>query len=116
MTLLGMAFLETMRIFPPAGVISSKCTKEYMLPGTNVVIELGVNIFLPVQTLHSDEKYFPNSYKFRPQKFTPQAVSQRKTEKECVLVCKFQIFFTIIILLLAIHFSFAFALIRRTLT
>lgn len=55
--------------------MNRECTKEYKLPGTDVIIEKGTAIFIPVMALHRDKKYFPDPIKFNPDRFSdPNAI------------------------------------------
>lgn len=46
-----------------------ECTKAYQIPGTELVIEKGTPIMIPVWALHYDEQYFPQPKKFDPDRF-----------------------------------------------
>lgn len=37
-------FLETLRMYPIVTVIPRKCTKNYKIPGTDVIVEKGINL------------------------------------------------------------------------
>lgn len=45
------------------------CTKEYKVPGTNVTLEKGTSVFIPVFSLQRDEKYYSDPEKFDPTRF-----------------------------------------------
>ncbi|XP_068629641.1 cytochrome P450 6B2-like [Battus philenor] len=68
---------ESLRILPPGGYVSRVCTKEYTLPGTDVTIDPGVKIIIPIQAFHMDEKYYDNPDEFKPERFESDAVKQR---------------------------------------
>nr|ASX93976.1 cytochrome P450 CYP6AN19 [Zygaena filipendulae] len=70
MTLLEMALKEGLRLFPSLGVLNRVCTRRYTLPGTNVTIDPGVKIMIPVQALQTDEQYFKDAKEFRPERFS----------------------------------------------
>lgn len=46
---------------------------DYTIPGTNKVIEKGVEMFLPVLALHRDEQYYPEPEKFKPERFSEES-------------------------------------------
>lgn len=77
MSYLDMTFKEAMRMFPSLGVLNRVCTKKYTIPGTNLTIDPGVKIAIPIQALQMDEKYFDNPKEFRPERFLPKAVQGR---------------------------------------
>ncbi|XP_066978648.1 cytochrome P450 3A31-like [Macrobrachium rosenbergii] len=64
--------LETLRIYPPAPMLERQCTKEYIIPGTNVTVGKGQYIQVPVWPIHHDEKYWPEPEAFRPERFLPE--------------------------------------------
>lgn len=64
-----MWILETLRKYPAAAFLSRRCTKDYRVEGTDVVLEKGCIVFIPVMGLHHDPKYFPDPQKFNPERF-----------------------------------------------
>lgn len=65
-----MSHIETLRKYPPVPLLNRECTKDYQLPGTDVVIEKGTAIFIPTMGLQRDEKYFSDPIKFNPDRFS----------------------------------------------
>lgn len=64
------SLIETLRKYPPLPLLNRECTKEYQLPGTDVIIEKGTAIFIPAMGLQRDEKYFTDPIKFNPDRFS----------------------------------------------
>ncbi|XP_055296698.1 uncharacterized protein LOC129565633 [Sitodiplosis mosellana] len=60
---------ETLRLYAVASFLTRSCVKEYHIPGTNQVIEKGVEVFVPVFSLHRDEKYYETPLEFNPDRF-----------------------------------------------
>ncbi|XP_075213868.1 uncharacterized protein LOC142320079 [Lycorma delicatula] len=60
---------ETLRLHPILGALLRYCKKDYKIPGTDVVIEKGTMLNIPVLGLHKDPQYFPNPEKFNPDHF-----------------------------------------------
>ena len=50
--------------------MSRICTKNYTVPGTNLVIEKGTAVLIPVMGIHHDPEYYPNPEKFDPERFS----------------------------------------------
>lgn len=50
--------------------VSRVCVKDYKIPGTNVTIEEGTSIIIPLYALQNDEKFFPDPEKFDPTRFS----------------------------------------------
>ncbi|XP_063384415.1 cytochrome P450 6B2-like [Cydia fagiglandana] len=75
MKFLEQCFSEGMRLFPSLGFLQRKCMRAYTIPGTDVTIDPGVNIIVPVKSLHLDPQYFQDPEEFRPERFHPDNVS-----------------------------------------
>ncbi|KAI5646231.1 cytochrome p450 domain-containing protein [Phthorimaea operculella] len=77
MTYLEWTFLEAMRMFPSSGYLMRRCTKKYTIPDSDVTIDEGVNVVIPLQALHNDPKYWEDPTEFRPERFAPEEVAKR---------------------------------------
>ncbi|CAL8117834.1 unnamed protein product [Orchesella dallaii] len=77
MNYLDMFINETLRYYPPATRTERRCTKDYIIPGTNTVIEKGTLVALPIIGIHRDERYYDNPEKFDPERFLPENKAQR---------------------------------------
>ena len=47
-------------------------TKEYKIPGTDVVLEKGTPVIIPALGLQLDERFYPNPKKFIPERFNEE--------------------------------------------
>lgn len=65
-----MVVHETMRKYPILPYIDRVPDENYTFSGTNVTIDKGVPVIIPVRPLHMDPKFFPNPYKFDPERFS----------------------------------------------
>ncbi|XP_068627977.1 cytochrome P450 6B7-like [Battus philenor] len=74
---LEMTIKEAIRTFSPGGYLSRECMKKNSIPGTDVTIDPGVIINIPVQALHLDPKYYDNPTEFRPERFLPEEEKKR---------------------------------------
>ncbi|OXA40039.1 cytochrome P450 9e2 [Folsomia candida] len=72
MTYLDMVINETLRFYPPAPTMDRRCTQDYAVPGTDVVIKKGDGIMVPVLGIHHDERYYSEPEKFDPERFSPE--------------------------------------------
>ncbi|KAB0802332.1 hypothetical protein PPYR_04518 [Photinus pyralis] len=75
---------ETVRKHTVIKFINRKCTKDFVLPapraghGKPVTITKGTHIFVPIEAIHRDEKYFPNSSKFDPNRFFDEHIMESR--------------------------------------
>ena len=46
------------------------CVKDYQIPGTDIVIEEGTPVIIPLLGLQRDPDYYPNPLKFDPERFS----------------------------------------------
>lgn len=77
MTYLEMVLNETLRMHPPVARVDRHCTMNYTLPGSQVVIRVGESVNVPIMGLHYDPEYYPEPYKFDPERFTPEEKAKR---------------------------------------
>lgn len=70
--LLELCIDETLRLYPPVFNLIRKCTKEWKLPGTDIVIEKGVGVAIPAFAMQRDPKYYPNPEQFQPERFNAE--------------------------------------------
>ncbi|XP_026741446.1 cytochrome P450 6B6-like [Trichoplusia ni] len=77
MTYLDWVLQEGMRIFPSSGMLLRQCVRPYTIPGTDITIDKGVKINIPLVALHNDPQYFDNPKEFRPERFSPEEVGKR---------------------------------------
>lgn len=74
---LDMVAKETLRKYPIVGGMLRKCTKEYKIPGTELVIAEGNNVLLPIYSVQHDPEYYPDPEKFDPERFSPENSEHR---------------------------------------
>ncbi|XP_001653040.2 cytochrome P450 9e2 [Aedes aegypti] len=75
MKYLDMVVSETLRRWPPLGTTNRVCVKPYTLEdydGTQVTIEKGQAVQIPIISYHHDPDYFPDPYRFDPERFSDE--------------------------------------------
>ena len=68
---------ETLRKYPPVVALTRECAQTAKLRDTDLVIEKGTQVVLPVYGLHHDPKYFPDPDRFDPERFSEEEVKKR---------------------------------------
>ncbi|KAF5285147.1 hypothetical protein FQA39_LY16836 [Lamprigera yunnana] len=69
---------ETSRKYPPLPVHFRVCTKDYKVPNTELIIEKGTAVIIPVSAVHYDSDFYK-----KPQEFNPERFSSNK-KLQCV--------------------------------
>ncbi|XP_049825477.1 cytochrome P450 6a8-like [Aethina tumida] len=77
MTYLEQVIHESLRKYPPAPFIPRVCNKTYKVPGTDVVIEKGTMVAIPVLGIHNDPEIYPNPENFDPDRFSSDNKAKR---------------------------------------
>ena len=57
--------------------IRDRCTEDYKIPDTNLVIPKGTPFVIPVYAIHHDPEYYPDPYKFDPERFMNDATKTK---------------------------------------
>ncbi|GAB1865203.1 Probable cytochrome P450 6a13 [Camponotus japonicus] len=60
---------ETLRKYPPAGVTQRICEESYKIPDSDVVLEKGTKVLVPIYAIHHDPLYYKNPNAFDPDRF-----------------------------------------------
>ena len=68
---------ETLRMYTPFATHSRECTKDYVIPGTDVSIPRGTEVQIPIMGFHHDERFFPEPEKFLPERFSKATLGYR---------------------------------------
>ncbi|CAG9764093.1 unnamed protein product [Ceutorhynchus assimilis] len=68
---------ETLRKYPVLAVYPRACSKDYKIPGTDVVLKKGTKVHIPAIGIHRDPEYYPNPEEFDPERFTPENIAKR---------------------------------------
>nr|CAI5817447.1 unnamed protein product [Callosobruchus analis] len=69
MKYLNQALDETLRLWAPAPTLARVSTNHYTFPGTDVSIEKGVMVLIPLSAMQTDHDYWPDPMKFDPDRF-----------------------------------------------
>lgn len=69
--------LETLRKYPPLPFLTRECVQEYKIPDTDVIIEKGTKIMIPVKSIHYDSEIYEDPTKFDPDRFSVENKANR---------------------------------------
>lgn len=69
--------LETLRMHPPVAQIERVCTQDYKLPDSNLLLKKDMTVQVPIIGLHYDAEYYPNPYRFDPNRFSSNEKAKR---------------------------------------
>ncbi|XP_047508404.1 probable cytochrome P450 6a14 [Pieris napi] len=72
MTYMNMVLEETLRKYPPLRALFRRCNEDYKVPNTDIVIDKGTLLFIPIQAIQMDPEIFEDPEKFDPERFTPE--------------------------------------------
>nr|XP_022913704.1 cytochrome P450 6k1-like [Onthophagus taurus] len=68
---------ETLRKYPVLPFLDRMCNTDYKLPGTDIIIEKGTPVYIPMFGLHYDEKYWKDPQKYDPERFSDEEINKR---------------------------------------
>lgn len=62
-------FSETLRKYPPVGATQRICEESYKIPDSDVTLEKGTKVLVPIYAIHHDPVYYENPNAFDPDRF-----------------------------------------------
>jgi cytochrome P450 family 6 len=65
-----MVISETLRMYPILPFLDRLTENNYQVPGSNLIIEAGTPIIIPMQALQTDSNYFSQPHIFNPERFS----------------------------------------------
>ena len=68
---------ETLRCYTPFPNLQRTCTKTYQIPGTDIVIPKGGEVWINVASIHSDPKHYDSPLEFNPENFSKENMAKR---------------------------------------
>ncbi|GLG99019.1 Cytochrome P450 6j1 [Gryllus bimaculatus] len=77
MKYMDLVFQETLRKYPPVPFLDRVSNRPYRLPGTNVTLDAGTAVMIPVLGIHRDPEIYPNPMQFIPERFLEENKAKR---------------------------------------
>lgn len=71
----GMVLAESMRLYPPAWLLGRIAISDYRLG--EYTVRAGATILMSQYIVHHDRRYYPDPFRFDPQRWTPEAKAAR---------------------------------------
>ncbi|KAK4878165.1 hypothetical protein RN001_010671 [Aquatica leii] len=80
---MGQVLDEVMRKYPPLPVLRRICITNYKVPNTELVLEEGTIVLIPLLGVQNDPDYFPEPETFNPERFSPK--NKAKLNRFCYM-------------------------------
>ncbi|KNC24551.1 Cytochrome P450 6a2 [Lucilia cuprina] len=80
MTYLDQVILETLRLYPALSYIQRVSLNDYKIPDTNITLDKGTNVYIPVKAIHLDAEIYENPLEFQPERFSPSQTAARHSQ------------------------------------
>ncbi|XP_068145398.1 probable cytochrome P450 6a14 [Drosophila tropicalis] len=77
MTYLDKVLAETLRKYPVLSQLIREARQDYKFPESELVIEKGTSVLIPVHNIHHDPELYPEPERFDPSRFDPEMVKNR---------------------------------------
>jgi cytochrome P450 len=70
-----MVITEALRLYPPAWIMGRRALRDYQLGP--YVVPAGSIVIMSPYVIHHDDRYFPDPFRFDPDRWTPEARASR---------------------------------------
>jgi cytochrome P450 len=70
-----MVLSESMRLYPPAWTLGRRALNDYTVAG--YTIPKGSIVMMSQWVMHHDARYYPDPFRFKPERWTPDEVAKR---------------------------------------
>nr|XP_012143061.1 PREDICTED: probable cytochrome P450 6a13 isoform X1 [Megachile rotundata]XP_012143062.1 PREDICTED: probable cytochrome P450 6a13 isoform X2 [Megachile rotundata] len=77
MSYLDKVFKETLRKYPPGGLLRRRCNIDYTFNGTKVTIPTDTEVLISIAAIHKDPSIYPKPDVFDPERFNDDVAASR---------------------------------------
>uniref|UniRef100_A0A2M4BKV4 Putative cytochrome n=1 Tax=Anopheles marajoara TaxID=58244 RepID=A0A2M4BKV4_9DIPT len=68
---------ESLRKYPPGANLIRQVSRDYRVPGTDVIFPKGMNVMIPVYAIHHDPEHYPDPERYDPDRFAAERQENR---------------------------------------
>lgn len=68
---------ETIRMYPIIPNLLRLCQEDYQVPDSNLTLEKGTSVLIPIRAIHNDEDIYLEPRKFNPDRFSQEEMVKR---------------------------------------
>lgn len=68
---------ETLRKYPPVANINRECVEDYQIPNTDIILEKGTAVAIPIRNIHYDKNLYKDPETFDPDRFNSENKKNR---------------------------------------
>lgn len=58
-------------------ILPRLCVEDYTVPGSDLIIEKGTRVYIPMEGIHHNSKIYANPDSFNPERFTKENIQKR---------------------------------------
>lgn len=94
-TLISLIFTESLRMHPPFPIVTRKCSKNYQIPGSNVIIEKRTPVYFSTIGLQCDAKYYDDPKQYKPERYSDTQTTKNEMPNFIFGEGKFEFYYKI---------------------
>lgn len=64
-------------MYGAAAFLTRQVKNDYLIPETKIVLKKGLDVIIPMRSIHNDREYYPNPDLFNPERFNSDEKMKR---------------------------------------